>query len=263
VYLSGNQSAVLAADYALSKLLEKGTLTDRHYLVKTIVTTDMLRALAAKYGVQLYGNLLIGFKYIGEVVRNKESTDEVFVMGCEESFGMLKGMYARDKDGATGALPVAEYAAELKMEGKTLVDRLNELYRELGLYIETLESTYYEGADGFSTMQAIMTSFRNEPPKMIGGEPVTAVLDYQVLTRTASDGSTRDIDCVKGNVLVFELGDDRRRITIRPSGTEPKLKFYMQWYQPTDDPEKDTVAVKDYLAQLFTDLSKEALRRVE
>jgi phosphomannomutase len=110
VYLNGNESAVLATDYALQKLSERGELTDRHYIAKTIVTTDMLHALADNYNVKLYTNLLIGFKYIGELIRQKEH-DEVFVIGGEESYGLLKGTYARDKDGATGALPLAEYAA--------------------------------------------------------------------------------------------------------------------------------------------------------
>ena len=262
VYLSGNQSAVLAADYSLKKLQQKGELSSKNYLVKTIVTTDMLKAIAEKYGVNIYDNLLIGFKYIGEVIRSKENTDEKFVMGGEESFGMLKGDYARDKDAATGALPVAEYAAELKAEGKTLVDRLDELYRELGLFVETLESTYYEGADGFATMQNIMTSFRDDSPSEIGGEPVTAVLDYKNLTRKTNDGKVSKIDCKEGNVLVFELGDERRRITIRPSGTEPKLKFYMQWYQATDNPEEDINNAKEYMSHLFKCLSEDALRRV-
>jgi len=117
IYISGNQAAVLAADYVLKQLQEKGELTPKHYLVKTIVTTDMLQALADHYGVTCYGNLLVGFKYIGEVITQKEGTDEVFVTGSEESFGLLKGTYARDKDGAAGALPLAEYAAELKLEG--------------------------------------------------------------------------------------------------------------------------------------------------
>lgn len=231
VYLSGNQTAVLATDFALQRLQAAGTLTPQHYIVKTIVTTDMLAALATHYDVKLYGNLLIGFKYIGEVIRLKESSGEQFVTGSEESFGLLKGMYARDKDGASGALLMAEYAADLKAQGKTLYDRLLELYKQHGLYIERLENVVYPGADGYNRMQAIMTRLRSDAPAKIGSVDVTAVYDYQSLQRKDMvDGSTSDIDCIQGNVIALECGDPRRRLTIRPSGTEPKIKVYAQWY---------------------------------
>ena len=231
IYLTGNQSSVLATDYALKKLQEKGTLTPKHYIVKTIVTTDMLAAVAKKYNVTLYGNLLVGFKYIGELILKKEQTDEVFVIGGEESYGLLKGDYARDKDGATGALPLAEYAAELKQEGKTLYDRLLELFGEHGLYIERLDNVVCPGANGFEKMQGIMKRLQADPPRAIGDYEVTALLDYTTLTRKdLKTGKTSPIDCIKGNVIVLVLGDERRRITVRPSGTEPKIKFYVQWY---------------------------------
>jgi len=232
VYLTGNQSAVLATEYALRKLQEKGTLTPNHYIAKTIVTTDMLRAIADRYNAKTYGNMLIGFKYIGELIRNKESTDEVFVTGSEESFGLLKGNYARDKDGATGALPLAEYAAELKLEGKTLYDRLLELYAEYGLYVERLDTMVCPGASGFEEMQNIMANLRKSPPSEIDGHPVTAILDYQTLERRdIVTGNITPIDCIAGNVVTLELGEPRKRVTIRPSGTEPKLKFYTLWYE--------------------------------
>lgn len=232
IYLNGNQSAVLAADYVLKKMEEKGELTPKHYLAKTIVTTDMLSALANRYGVNLYGNMLIGFKYIGELILKKENTDEVFIIGGEESYGLLKGTYARDKDGAVGALPLAEYAAELKFEGKTLYDRLFELYAEHGLYLEHLATVVCPGASGFEQMQNIMAQLREKAPEVIDGHQVSAVRDYQTLTRSVRGGEEEAIDCIKGNVIVLELdGDPRRRITVRPSGTEPKLKFYVQWHE--------------------------------
>lgn len=233
VYLNGNQAAVLATDYVLNKMLEKGILTPKHYIAKTIVTTDMLGALARHYNVTMYTNMLIGFKYIGELILSKEQTDEVFVIGGEESYGLLKGSYARDKDGATGALLLAEYAAELKAEGKTLEDRLFELYVQHGLYLERLDSVYFQGASGFDTMQSVMQELRREPLVSIGGHVVSALLDYQSLERRdiMSDEIT-SIECAKGNVIVCELDNDYRcRITIRPSGTEPKLKFYIQWFE--------------------------------
>lgn len=237
VYLNGNQSAVLAADFALAKLKTKGELTNRHYLAKTIVTTDMLDALADHYDVRCYGNMLIGFKYISELMTSKESTDERLVIGGEESFGLVKGEYARDKDGAAGALPLAEYAAELKAEGKTLYDRMLELFREHGVYLEQLISAVLPGADGFKRMQQVMDNLRSDTPTHIGSHKVTAVSDYQTLERIdTATGEKTSIDCVNGNVVVLELdGDKRRRVTVRPSGTEPKMKFYVQWYEPAQD----------------------------
>ncbi len=231
IYLTGNQSAALATEYSLRKLHEKGTLTSNHYICKTIVTTDLMNAIADRYNVTTYGNMLIGFKYIGELILSKESTDEVFVLGAEESYGLLKGDYARDKDGATGALPLVEYAAELKRQGKTLYDRLLELYQEYGLYIERLDTVVCPGAKGFEQMQTIMAGLRQSPPSELDGHAVTAVLDYTTLQRRDTvSGEVTPIECAKGNVVVLECGDHRRRITVRPSGTEPKLKLYVQWY---------------------------------
>jgi phosphomannomutase len=238
VYLTGNQAAVLATEYSLRKLHEKGTLTPEHYITKTIVTTDMLKAVADRYNVKTYGNMLIGFKYIGELILSKENTDEIFVIGSEESYGLLKGDYARDKDGATGALPLAEYAAELKREGKTLYGRLLELYSEYGLYIECLENAMFPGANGFEKMQTVMAELRATPPLSIDSHKVTAILDYQTLQkRTLETNTVETIDCIKGNVVALEFeNDERKRVTIRPSGTEPKLKFYVQWFDDVKDP---------------------------
>ena len=261
-YLSGNQSAALATDYALKRLQERGELTPKHFIVKTIVTTDMFDALAAKYNVTCYGNLLIGFKYIGELMRKKESTDEIFVIGGEESYGLLKGSYAHDKDGAVGALPLAEYAAELKLQGKTLVDRLYELYEEIGLYTERLDTIVCAGAEGFAEMQAIMKQLREQPPTEIDGEPVTATLDYQTLTKKdVATGEESAIDGVKGNVLVFELGRHERRVTIRPSGTEPKLKFYIQWVSQTNDAEAEYPSACQKLENISRHLEGIALEK--
>ncbi|MEO5690762.1 MAG: phospho-sugar mutase [Candidatus Saccharimonadales bacterium] len=232
VYLTGNQSAVLAAEYTLRKKHEKSELTGNEFIAKTIVTTDMFTALADAYHVKCYGNLLIGFKYIGELILKLEGK-ETFLIGGEESYGLLKGDYARDKDGAVGALPLAEYAAELKKDGKTLYDRLLELYAEHGVYIERLDTVECPGANGFEQMQHIMNTLRATPITEIHDQTVTAVIDYQTLIRT--DLSTREttkVDCITGNVIVLECNNDPRcRFTIRPSGTEPKLKIYSQWYE--------------------------------
>jgi phosphomannomutase len=254
-YLNGNQLAVLATDYALSKLKAKGKLTPKHYVAKTIVTTDMMTALSDDYGVKMYTNMLIGFKYIGELILSKEPTDEIFVIGGEESYGLLKGDYARDKDGAVGALPLAEYAAELKKDGKTLYDRLLELFVQYGVYMERLDSAYFLGASGFETMQRVMADLRADPPKKLGEHTITAILDYQTLERRdLVTGKVTTIDCIKGNVMTLELnGDARCRVTIRPSGTEPKLKFYVQWWEKAN---ADVRAQSDELNTRLEGLSK-------
>lgn len=261
-YLNGNQSAVLATEYSLRKLHEAGTLTPKHYIAKTIVTTDFLNALASKYNVTVYKNMLIGFKYIGELILKKESTDEIFVIGGEESYGLLKGDYARDKDGATGALPLAEYAAELKAEGKTLYDRLLDLYREHGLYLERLDSAYFEGAVGFTRMQQVMADIRKTPPQEVDGQKITAILDYSTLERLdLQSGVKTPIDCIAGNVVVLEFNNDERcRITVRPSGTEPKIKLYTQWYEPaTDDIESQLETLEQKLINLSHTLEGQLL----
>lgn len=243
VYLNGNQSAVLAVEYTLAKRKLKNLLDGKQYIAKTIVTTDMIKAVGDHYNVTTYGNFLVGFKYIGELIKNKESTDEVFVIGGEESYGLLKGDYARDKDGAAGALPLAEYAAELKKEGKTLYGRLLELYIQHGLYVERLDNVQSPGADGFERMQQIMKILRETPPAAIGEHKVTAVLDYQTLERRdLVTNEVTTIECIKGNVVVLEFEDVRKRITIRPSGTEPKLKFYTQWYEDAKSDNTEAVS---------------------
>ncbi len=262
VYLSGNQSAVLATDYALRSLRDRGELTPKHYVAKTIVTTDMIDALAMSYGVTIYKNMLIGFKYIGELIHKKEQTGEVFVIGGEESYGLLKGDYARDKDGAVGALTIAEYAAELKKDGKTLVDRLDELYEHYGVYAERLDTVVCPGAEGFSQMQTIMEQLRKTPPSKIDNEEVTAVLDYQSLKRhNIVSGITESIDCITGNVLVLEFGDTRKRVTIRPSGTEPKIKFYVQWWQEAQNVRVQSKQLDQKLENISRHLEGIALER--
>jgi len=265
VYLTGNQSAVLATDYALKKQQEKGMLDDHCYIAKTIVTTDMLNALAAHYGVQCYSNMLIGFKYIGELVTRKTATtNERFVIGGEESYGLLKGEYARDKDGAVGALPLAEYAAELKANGKTLYDQLLELYKIHGLYLERLDTVVCPGASGFEQMKTIMQRLRTDTPKELGGLKVSAASDYKTLMRkelaTMQESS---IECMSGDVVVLELqGDKRCRVTVRPSGTEPKLKFYVQWHEePKEDIETQIVDVNLMLEGISRELEGIALEK--
>ena len=204
--------------------------------------------------------MLIGFKYIGELLLQKESSGETFVLGAEESYGMLTGDYARDKDGAGGALIMAEYAAELKAKGMTLYDQLLNMYGTYGLYAERLDTIVCPGASGFTKMQSIMAALRSQPPKTVGSHNVTAVVDYSTLTRTFMDGTTESVRCsAKGDVIVLEFGDRSCRITVRPSGTEPKLKLYVQWHgvAQSDDPdqiEEDYHELQDRLEGIAREL---------
>lgn len=237
-YLSGNQIAALAADYVLSCM---EPVSDP-YIAKTIVTTDLLDAIAKKHDVRVYGDMLIGFRYIGELILTRQDSAETFVLGAEESYGMLRGDYARDKDGAVGALLLAECAADLKANGQTLYDRLLELYAEYGLYVERLDTVVCPGAKGFEQMQRIMQHLRTQPPKRIINRQITSVVDYSTLVRTFADGTTEQVTCnTTGNVIVLEFGEHSRRITIRPSGTEPKLKLYVQWHQAVSQGNTDSI----------------------
>ncbi len=264
VYLSGNQTYILGADYILSKLKSKGTLSPSHFLVNTIVTTDMSAALAKYYDVTCYNTLPVGFKYVGALITSKESTDEKFVYGGEESYGGLKGVYARDKDGASAALPLAEYAAELKLEGKTLWDKLTELYIQHGLYVEQLENIDSPGADGFTNMKRAMEILRTEPPRKIGDYEVTAILDYQSLERRdVATGEITVIDSIANNTVAVELGSYERRLTVRPSGTEPKMKFYGMWQEPASDLSAEAVAGRyTELQELLGDLSRKLAAQI-
>lgn len=226
-FLTGNQIAALACYHTLKQMRVKDKLTPQHFIVRTIVTTDLLDALAADFDVKIYNHILIGFKYVAELIRHHEDTGgEKFLFGGEESFGSLKGSYARDKDAAVAALLVAELASALKDEGKTLIDQLHELYRQYGLFWEKLTSIFYEGAEGGAKMVALMKKLRSQPPAELAGLKVTGVIDRLDPTYTSVG---------QGDVLIFNLSkDNHTRVTIRPSGTEPKVKIYTQLHSPLD-----------------------------
>ena len=240
VRFNGNQILVLAFDYLLQKIQQP-----KGFIARTIVTTDLLAALASYYKVSCYGDLLVGFKFIGDLIEKRQARGEVFVAAGEESYGMLYGDHARDKDAASGVLPIVEYAAELKKVGRTLFDRLLEIYQVHGVYYENQATAEFPGADGFVNMQRLMAELRSNPITLIGDNQVTAVRDYGSLTRTdLMTGAVSAIESSgKSDVIVLEFGDYRRRITIRPSGTEPKIKIYVQWYQPASS---DTAILDQY-----------------
>lgn len=231
---TGNETAILVADYILKQKSERGQLDGRQYVVKTAVTTDALNALAQKYQVPIFDNMLVGFKYIGKTIERESQLNKEFIAGFEESLGQLVGSQTRDKDAATGGLMIAELAADLKVQGKTLGEKLNEIYQEIGHFYEKTLALEFPGADGFDKMAQTMASARSGQLDF----SQTAVLDYLSLVKTdVENNAISSIDCIgAGNVVVFEFEHDhRKRITIRPSGTEPKLKIYIQWFAGSDD----------------------------
>ena len=197
-------------------------------MCKTIVTTDLISLIAGHFGLIPVDNLLVGFKYIGDVINNLLD-DETFVFGTEESHGYLFTDFVRDKDAAIAAVLLAECAAELKRQGRTLRDYLDDIYRAFGYFCEVQKSTFREGARGNEEIAQIMNGLRQNPPAEIGGHKVVEIIDRQTNTvRNLQTGTTRIVQGATGNVLVFTLTEEgHTRVTARPSGTEPKIKYYV------------------------------------
>ena len=230
IHLTGNQIGALLADYILRKRKEKQTLTSEHFVVETIVTTPLIAAITRKSNVRIINNLLVGFKYIAQTM--DEEGPEGFVFGTEESLGYLAGEYCRDKDAAIAALWVCELAAELKSESKTLFDRLAELYIEHGYHLEGQVSKTCKGSEGNQQIKELMKAFRQTPPQKLGNLTFTCVRDYRNLEIRSLPENTPSETFSKpeGNVLMFEAKGEGLPLTVqlgvRPSGTEPKIKFY-------------------------------------
>jgi len=228
--LNGNQLGVLLTDYVISKRKQAGDLPKDAYVIKTLVTSEMIRGVAESNGVRCEGNIHVGFKWIAGLM--DACGPEGFLFGTEESHGYLIGTYARDKDGAAACLLMAQLAADLKAGGKTLHQRLDELMIEHGVYIEDLINVQMEGSQGMSDMKKLMEKLRTTPPASIGGLPVLAVRDYGSLVRRTAQGVSEAIEAPKSNMLMLELGNiegvpSSNAIAVRPSGTEPKIKFYL------------------------------------
>lgn len=228
VLMTGNEVGVLIANYLLSQRKEKGLMPENPIIVKSIVTTEMVTAVAAKYGCEVK-NLLTGFKYIGELVTNLEKNGEQnrFIVGMEESYGYLAGIHARDKDAVVASMLICEMAAFYKTQGKTLLDVINELYAEYGAYLNKVLNFGFEGAQGMAKMKSIMTELRENQPKEIAGLSVLQVLDYERSTDTDNlTGNVTPITLPKSNVLSYKLPNGCG-VIVRPSGTEPKIKVYI------------------------------------
>ncbi len=222
---TGNMSGMLIAEYILHERKAMGTLPKRPVLVETIVTTDMAKAVAAAYDVELV-EVLTGFKYIGEQIRLFEADDREYVFGLEESYGCLAGTYARDKDAVVAVMLLCEVAAYYKKKGMTLWDAMVSMYEKYGYYKEGLTSIEKKGISGKQEIETIMDRLRNETPDKLGGYQVLANRDYQKGIRfDRVKQEETGVDLPTSNVLYYELSDNAW-VCVRPSGTEPKIKFY-------------------------------------
>jgi phosphoglucomutase len=224
VLMNGNQTAVLAFNYIIEARKVKGVAQPNDMVIKTIVTTGMIDKIAEHSGVKCY-NVLTGFKWIAEMIREKEGKEN-YVIGGEESFGLMIGDKVRDKDAVSAVALLCEMAAYEKEKGRSLFEKLLDLYVKHGFYLEDLISITKKGMDGQKQIAAMMETFRNNPPKTIDGAPIAEFLDYEKgVGKNLSTGETWQIKLPKSNVLqfVFANGD---KISARPSGTEPKIKFY-------------------------------------
>ncbi|HKM05021.1 MAG TPA: phospho-sugar mutase, partial [Lachnospiraceae bacterium] len=224
---TGNMSGMLIAEYIMRERKATGTMPENPALVKTIVTTNMAEQLTAKYGVTLI-EVLTGFKYIGEQIKLFEETGtHNYVFGLEESYGCLAGTHARDKDAIVAVMCLCEVAAWCKKQGITVWDQMQNMYKEYGYFKEDLYTITLKGIDGTKQIEAIMNGLRKNPPKEFGDLKVLKMRDYengQVLDLETGDVSKTGLP--QSNVLYFDLSNDSW-CCARPSGTEPKIKFYM------------------------------------
>lgn len=236
VLLNGNQTGVLLIHYILSQFKARNKYKGNEYIIKTIVTTDLMDRIAESYNVKCY-NVLTGFKYFAELIKKLEGKEK-YIGGGEESYGFLPGDYVRDKDAVASCALFAEMAAFAKEKGKTLFDQLTDIYLEYGLYKEKLINIVRKGAEGAGEIKAMMAGYRTNPPKTINNSPVVRMNDYSTLVSTnCLTGEIEKINLVKSDVLQFFL-EDGSKISVRPSGTEPKIKFYFSVNTPLDSADR-------------------------
>ena len=224
--LSGNQIGAIMAKYILEAHKNAGTLPENAALCKSIVSTDLVTKIAESYGATMF-NVLTGFKFIAEKIQEfEEKHNHTYMMGFEESFGYLIKPFVRDKDAIQAVLVVAELAAYYRSRGLTLADGIEEIYKEYGYYAEKTISVTLSGVDGAEQIKSIMAKFRNNAPKEWNATAITVVEDFKAQTATAADGTVTNLTTPPSDVLKYTLADGSW-IAVRPSGTEPKIKFYI------------------------------------
>ena len=247
VLLNGNQIGVLLANYIFLRKKETGTMPKNGALVKTIVTTELARALATSYGVTTF-DVLTGFKFIGEKIKEWEQSGEyTYLFGFEESYGSLVGTHARDKDAVVASMMFAEMVCYFDSVGKGVYDVLQDIYKQFGYYVEKARSVTFGGLDGMQKMADIMAQIRSTRFDEIDGTKVLAQSDFVTRKKTYADGKVEDITLPKTNAFKLHL-ENGDWICVRPSGTEPKLKFYVATSKPTES--AATAKAEAYLAYM-------------
>ncbi|MCY7074749.1 phospho-sugar mutase [Streptococcus oralis] len=239
--LSGNQIGAIMAKYILEAHKNAGTLPENAALCKSIVSTDLVTKIAESYGATMF-NVLTGFKFIAEKIQEfEEKHNHTYMMGFEESFGYLIKPFVRDKDAIQAVLVVAELAAYYRSRGLTLADGIEEIYKEYGYYAEKTISVTLSGVDGAEQIKAIMAKFRNNAPKEWNATAITVVEDFKTQTATAADGTVTNLTTPPSDVLKYTLADGSW-IAVRPSGTEPKIKFYIAVVGETNEESQAKIA---------------------
>lgn len=239
--LSGNQIGAIMAKYILEAHKNAGTLPENAALCKSIVSTDLVTKIAESYGATMF-NVLTGFKFITEKIQEfEEKHNHTYMMGFEESFGYLIKPFVRDKDAIQAVLVVAELAAYYRSRGLTLADGIEEIYKEYGYYAEKTISVTLSGVDGAEQIKAIMAKFRNNAPKEWNATAITVVEDFKAQTATVADGTVTNLTTPPSDVLKYTLADGSW-IAVRPSGTEPKIKFYIAVVGETNEESQAKIA---------------------
>ncbi|WAC85195.1 phospho-sugar mutase [Streptococcus pneumoniae] len=239
--LSGNQIGAIMAKYILEAHKNAGTLPENAALCKSIVSTDLVTKIAESYGATMF-NVLTGFKFIAEKIQEfEEKHNHTYMMGFEESFGYLIKPFVRDKDAIQAVLVVAELATYYRSRGLTLADGIEEIYKEYGYYAEKTISVTLSGVDGAEQIKAIMAKFRNNAPKEWNATAITVVEDFKAQTATVADGTVTNLTTPPSDVLKYTLADGSW-IAVRPSGTEPKIKFYIAVVGETNEESQAKIA---------------------
>lgn len=251
--LTGNQIGALLSDY----VLETRKLTPDNFQVTTLVTTQLIRRIGESYNVRTIGDLLVGFKWIAQAI--DENGPDKFLYGTEESHGYMAGQHVRDKDGAVAAMLACELAAKLKAEGKTLHQKLEELFWQHGVHAERTVSVMMPGSDGMDRMKAVMRQFRTNPPNQVADIKVAQRRDYLENVTTKADGSNEPLPNPTGDLVILDLDQHGNYIACRPSGTEPKIKFYMFTFTPAEmlhDMDEAKTELESRLDAMEADLRK-------
>ena len=255
--LTGNQIGSLLADFILEHFHDARRLTPKSFIVETLVTTQLSRRIADSYGVRTIGDLLVGFKWIAGAI--DEFGPEHFIYGMEESHGYMAGSYVRDKDGALASMLLCELAAKLKSQGKTLHEKLDDLFWQHGVHAEETISVQMPGSEGMTRMREVMTAFRASPPTEIAGDKVSQIRDFEQQTVTRPGGKSQPLAGPCGDLVILDLATEGNYVACRPSGTEPKIKFYLFTFTPPEqlaNLDNTKAQLKDRLARMAADLRK-------